>query len=76
LNGREIWQPSGRRITLRGFRLGQSLGPIIDVVCSFVPVYLEGDLDSGTPGLTEESERRASGSLRRFDHEVAASTHI
>ena len=31
--------------------------PIIDVACSFVPVYFEGDVNSGAPGLTEEGKR-------------------
>lgn len=33
------------------------LGPIINFVCSFVPVYFEGDLSSGAPALTEEGRR-------------------
>jgi hypothetical protein len=30
------------------------LDPIIDVACSFVPVYFEEDFTSGSPGLTEK----------------------
>jgi hypothetical protein len=53
----EIWPPSGRRTTLRGSRIGQFLGPTIDFICSFVPAYFEGDLNSGAPALTEEGKR-------------------